>query len=106
MRTALRDANQRKIETIFNLVEQFKECYLDQKADGHRFEIRDDEEEEDQEDDHSLLSRPVHTLTLTEFRPQEKMVNVIINTCRDSDNLPNASTKEQSCGKGEEVGFS
>lgn len=96
MRSSLRELNQRKIETIFNLVDQFKECYLDQKTDGRRFEVK-----EEMEDSESV--QPNH-ITLSEFRPQEKAVNVIINTCHHPDSLPATSIKEHSCGK-EELGF-
>lgn len=96
MRVALREINQRKIETIFNLVEQFKECYLDQKSDGRRFEIKD--EDDSQSASASNSPRLNHTITLSEFRPLEK-TNVLINACRDADNQPATSTKEHSCGK-------
>lgn len=40
------------------------------------------------------------TITLSEFKPMEKTVNVLINSSiKDTDNIPNPSTKEQSCSK-------
>jgi hypothetical protein len=57
MRGALRELNQHKIETIFNLVEQFKECYIDQKSDGRRFEL--EEEQEEQESDSPQVNHTI-----------------------------------------------
>jgi hypothetical protein len=84
MHAAMKDANQKKIETIFRLVEQFKECYLSERNGEGKFEVMEDEEEKAS----SELGWPI---THSEFKPQAKAVNVLINARKDPESMPNTT---------------
>ena len=78
---------------IFHLVEQFKESYYQEKHE--KTKISDESEQSSARPSISPLAHPIIT---SEFKPQEKYVNIIVNLNREDDSMINGSSK---CDSGE-----
>jgi hypothetical protein len=74
----LKEEQRKKIETIFSLVDQFKESYYNEKHDKKKVET--------EESPVASNTTPLaHQIITTEFRSMAKSVNVLVNTQKDDE---------------------
>lgn len=87
-----KEQKRRQIETIFNLVEQFKDSYYEEKKDK---KISEEEDSVPRSSGSSLA----HAIITSEFKPLEKSVNVLINLNKEEVSASNQSAKWESIEK-------
>lgn len=83
----------RQIETIFNLVEQFKDSYYEEKKDKKMLE------EEEDSVPKSNASSLGHQIITSQFQPLEKHVNVLVSFNKEDASASNQSAKWESADK-------
>ena len=86
-----REEKKKQIETIFNLVEQFKDSYYQEKQE--KLKMESSELESEIKEEIKPISHPIIT---SEFKPLEKHVNIIVNFSRDDDSVLANSSKYDS----------
>ena len=87
-----RNEQKHQIETIFNLVEQFKESYYQEKHEKAKVESEEIEESEHKPNLQSLT----HPIITSEFKALSKNVNIIISLAREEDSGHNLSSRYDS----------